>query len=358
MGLRAEELKLKAEELNMAICAICHMPQKFITNTHLKYKHAINRKQYDKQALCLPPKFGLECGICHNKYLQLIKHIKSHNLNWQEYSILFPNSQSSHESVITQCKNNMIKRHNATGLCKICKSNNHTTETHGQHVSTSLKNNPKIITEEQRTIIGYNSHLMWQNPTSRAKLLAPKRLHAISEGNKRKWQDPIYIQKQKEAKERLFLRNSWHMKEVWANPTNKERMIKQLLKGSRVRPTSFEQTIIDISNNQHLPIKYVGNGELIIAGQNPDFILTNNTKGIIEVFHDYYKIKNHGSVKNYIKERTHKFPQEYSSLFIGSNLFRHKQDRALLTKELQNFIRQLEYNKEKGEENLSFVASL
>lgn len=50
------------------------------------------------------------------------------------------------------------------------------------------------------------------------------------------------------------------------------------------KPTKPEQRITDVINNYNFPYKYVGNGEIIINGLNPDFINCNGQKKLIEVF--------------------------------------------------------------------------
>jgi very-short-patch-repair endonuclease len=75
---------------------------------------------------------------------------------------------------------------------------------------------------------------------------------------------------------------------AWADPEKKAEWIKNNLKANRIRPTSIEQTIIDVCQEYSLPYKYVGNGEIIIEGKNPDFICTNGCKTILECYGRYW----------------------------------------------------------------------
>jgi len=75
---------------------------------------------------------------------------------------------------------------------------------------------------------------------------------------------------------------------AWADPEKKAEWIKNNLKANRIRPTSIEQTIIDVCQEYSLPYKYVGNGEVIIEGKNPDFICTNGCKTILECYGRYW----------------------------------------------------------------------
>ena len=64
---------------------------------------------------------------------------------------------------------------------------------------------------------------------------------------------------------------------------NRKNMLKALIK----RPTKPEKILIDIIEKYNFPFKYVGDGEVIINGFNPDFI-NESHKLIIEVFGDYW----------------------------------------------------------------------
>lgn len=51
-----------------------------------------------------------------------------------------------------------------------------------------------------------------------------------------------------------------------------------------IKPTQCELKLIKILDNYKLPFKYVGNGLINIGSLNPDFISTDGSKKIIEVF--------------------------------------------------------------------------
>ena len=83
---------------------------------------------------------------------------------------------------------------------------------------------------------------------------------------------------------------------------NRESMLKGLLK----RPTSYEQKISDLCIKSNIPFIYTGNGTFLIGHKNPDFI--NEKKKIaIEVYHNYFKIRDFGSCENYEKQRSEYF---------------------------------------------------
>lgn len=104
---------------------------------------------------------------------------------------------------------------------------------------------------------------------------------------------------------------SKRMKEMWADSTFRELVVKKIVKGTVIRPTTIEVKFIETMRKNHLPYKYVGNGEVVIGWYNPDFINTNGQKVVVELYGCYWhkcKICNFGNrdseisrVKNYAK---------------------------------------------------------
>jgi len=76
--------------------------------------------------------------------------------------------------------------------------------------------------------------------------------------------------------------------ELLKNSAFKEKLLKAQLKGLRKKPTNAEHDFIEIIEENNLPFKYVGDGELILGGKNPDFVNLNGQKQIIEIFGDYW----------------------------------------------------------------------
>jgi len=54
------------------------------------------------------------------------------------------------------------------------------------------------------------------------------------------------------------------------------------------KPTSLERRLIEIVEEYGLPFKYVGDGQVILDGLNPDFIDCDGSKQIVEIFGDYW----------------------------------------------------------------------
>lgn len=69
---------------------------------------------------------------------------------------------------------------------------------------------------------------------------------------------------------------------------NKEK-IKNWMRTCRNRPTKPEQIVNELLSTLYpKEWKYVGDGQIIIGGKNPDFINVNGQKKIIEVYGDYW----------------------------------------------------------------------
>jgi hypothetical protein len=104
----------------------------------------------------------------------------------------------------------------------------------------------------------------------------------------------------------------------WARK-NSERMLNGgAIKAvsSILTPTSYELKISELCIKNNLPFVYTGDGTFIIGSKNPDFV-DKEHKVVIEVFSDYFKIKDYGSIENYIKKRGEYFAKYgYKTIFI------------------------------------------
>lgn len=64
--------------------------------------------------------------------------------------------------------------------------------------------------------------------------------------------------------------------------------LKLILQRVHSKPNGTEKQFIKICNDHGLPFRYVGDGNLIINGMNPDFVNTTNPSHIIETFGRYW----------------------------------------------------------------------
>lgn len=144
------------------------------------------------------------------------------------------------------------------------------------------------------------------------------------------------------SKNAMSLR-SYAQKKVWQNrdPETNEKMVKVLLKMCRERPTGYEQKIIDLCKEHNLPFRYVGDGQVILAGRNPDFIETNGKKLIIETYSKYWKDKVCGGWESYERERKKLFAQYgYKILFLNDNDLLRKDWKVVCLSKIKTFLEQ------------------
>ena len=75
------------------------------------------------------------------------------------------------------------------------------------------------------------------------------------------------------------------VKEIWQD----EKYVRQQIKARNVKQNKLE-TFLEKYLNKILPneYKFVGDGEFILGGKNPDYINTNGQKKLIELYGDYW----------------------------------------------------------------------
>jgi len=89
---------------------------------------------------------------------------------------------------------------------------------------------------------------------------------------------------------------------------------------SKAFPTSLEKRVISLVREFNLPFEYVGHGKVWINKANPDFVATDGTKRVLEVFCNYYKARKYGTVDNYQQLRMQKYSKEgFEVTFIGDD---------------------------------------
>jgi hypothetical protein len=106
----------------------------------------------------------------------------------------------------------------------------------------------------------------------------------------------------------------------WQNKEYREIQTQKILNGLIKRPTCFEKKIADLCIENSLPFIYTGNGQFLINFKNPDFV-NYKDKIVIEVFYSWFKIRNYGSVKNYIEFCRKKYePAGWKVIFIDEKI--------------------------------------
>jgi very-short-patch-repair endonuclease len=91
-------------------------------------------------------------------------------------------------------------------------------------------------------------------------------------------------------------------KQMWENPEYRIKTVRKILKGWHKKPTEPEKRLITIIEKHGLPFVYNGNnGNVIIHGKVPDFISTNGSKIVVEVFGRVF----HDPEESIVKVRYH-----------------------------------------------------
>lgn len=126
-------------------------------------------------------------------------------------------------------------------------------------------------------------------------------------------------------------------KELWKNP----QFVRKNLKALFQKPNKLETKLIRILKKNAFPFRYVGDGQVVIDGKVPDFIATNGSKKIIELFgrpwHDP-KNKYHSPKIEYdrTEEGRHKFYEshDYKLLVIWDDELK---DEAEVVEKIRDF---------------------
>jgi very-short-patch-repair endonuclease len=133
-------------------------------------------------------------------------------------------------------------------------------------------------------------------------------------------------------KQSLIRKNLWQNSE-YRKKVDNEKVKRKRLEGLLKRPTSFEMKIIWLISNYKLPFKYVGNGQEIIGGMNPDFIECNGKKLLIETYCKYWH------PKDYEQKRAERFSKYgFKVLFLNDDDFSREDWKEHCLNKIKNFI--------------------
>lgn len=69
-------------------------------------------------------------------------------------------------------------------------------------------------------------------------------------------------------------------KRHWKDPEYARKVVSAL----QEKPNSYEEVVIGVLEENNLPFKYVGDGQVVIDGKVPDFVATDGSRRVIEVF--------------------------------------------------------------------------
>jgi hypothetical protein len=86
---------------------------------------------------------------------------------------------------------------------------------------------------------------------------------------------------------------------------NNPELVKRCLR--RHEKSSLELKMESIMTELKLPYKFVGNGEVVIGGKNPDFVNCNGEKVAVEVYYRKHKEKFRGGTVEWMNDRQRLF---------------------------------------------------
>jgi very-short-patch-repair endonuclease/endogenous inhibitor of DNA gyrase (YacG/DUF329 family) len=282
----------------------------------------------------------IKCEICgrkFNNYRSFSQHLRSHKITAKDYYDKFLKKENegicpicgkktdfysisrgyakfcshrcarfgrrlSKESKIKISESHKGKRRSANTRKKLSEANK------GKHLSEETK---KKISETNKGKIKSEETRKKMSKAQKGKIISEETRKKLSKANKGKNNYMFGKHHSKEAKEKMSEANTEH----WQNPEYREKVISNSLRANRNLPNKAEKKLDSILQAV-IPneFRYVGNGQVIILGKNPDFINVNGKKQIIELFGDYWHSGESG------KERMELFKEYgYSTLIIWEN---------------------------------------
>lgn len=139
------------------------------------------------------------------------------------------------------------------------------------------------ITDGMRKKWSQATKRQWANPKSRAILLATSQSPEANRKRSEAMKGHTFPAERNEKVRQAALRQ-------WQNPVTRERIVQALL---NMRSPNKQELQLQAVLDSHFPNewKFVGNGQLIIAGLCPDFVNVNGKKLIIEFFGKYWHSK-------------------------------------------------------------------
>lgn len=145
----------------------------------------------------------------------------------------------------------------------------------------------RLVSKKQKRCKTCHTKLQRKNKLKVCCVVCGKTLKTRDKNTKRCWK--CYIKTKEVSKEtKKKYRN--HMKKQWK--INKNEIVKKIMKGLQLKPNKPEkilsQLCLILFNRDY---KYVGDGQVILEGFNPDFINVNGQKKIIELYGNYWHNK-------------------------------------------------------------------
>ena len=310
----------------------------------------------------------IKCAICQKNFKSITNsHLKKHNIIAKEYKIKFPGYNLVSEET--------IKKHALDRLGK--KLSNETKikisiKHKGKKLSEEHKNKLSIANKGKKLSIEHKEKIkkyqeLYGNPKKGKKLSEEsKKRIGLSGIGRVPWNKGLHISdiaknkiREKLKGRKLTLETKLKMgdsrkgrkmsKEAKKKMSLAKKGKKQSLKhrekifmAMRKSPNKFETECLNLFNNNKIPLRFVGDfkdKELFIEGKVPDFVATNGKKVLIEVYHDFFKIRDYGSINNFKDKRKEIFSKYgWKTLFLSYDEIKSNPNKCLeyLKKELEN----------------------
>jgi len=130
-------------------------------------------------------------------------------------------------------------------------------------------------------------NLYWKQKLSQSQIA---KIFGVTRGAVERWMHYYKIPRRStsEALKIIFEDQSLREKRAKRLLEFHKKYISKIIKALHSKPNKLEKRVIEIINENNLPFKYVGSGEIIINGRNPDFISIDGSKKVIEIFGNYW----------------------------------------------------------------------
>jgi len=211
----------------------------------------------------------IECQICKKQFKEITNtHLKQHNLSINEYKKLFPN-------FLTRSPESNYKRGSShRGIPLSEEEKEKLRHPKSQHMRDALKLAYKEGRKQPPNTEGsWNKGLTKETHPSLMRISQKLMGHPGQKGDENPSRRPEVRKILSEKRKKLLEDDEW---------------TKKWLQSFHRSPNKPEQKLIEIIDKYNLPYKFVGNGEFIIGGKNPDFLNINGEKKLIEIYGIYW----------------------------------------------------------------------
>ncbi|MBI2507571.1 hypothetical protein HYV89_01325 [Candidatus Woesearchaeota archaeon] len=314
-------------------------------------------------------KTKIMCWICGN-YFEVVSlsHLRVHKITFSEYKEKFPHSDTRSDTYREKHRGSLLgrklsdefrkrlsemhkgkiiseetrRRISETQKGRKCTEDRreklreyYKTHTHPMQGKTHTKESKKKISETGIGRIPWNKGKIWPEHMYpiREKISQKLKGNKLSLETKRKMSES---RKGRVLSEITKMKISMSKRGI---KKTKEHM-RKILESTERSPNKFEIECMNLFEKYNLPLKFVGdfnNKNFFISGKVPDFVSANNKKVIVEVFYEYFKIRQYGSVESYKEDRINTFSKYgWKTLFFTCDEIRKSPEKCIeeLKKEL------------------------